>query len=62
MISQDGKPGQIISPNPRYRHNLLIIIKGGGRMCHILKPKLKVKGTQIKKRVTGLRFCMAVAL
>ena len=32
-------------------------------MCHFLKPKLKVKGTQLKKkRVTGLRFCMAVAL
>ena len=23
--------------------------KGGRRMCHFLKPKLKVKGTQLKK-------------
>ena len=29
-----------------------VIQRGGGRMCHFLKPKLKVnKGTQLKKEL-----------
>jgi len=36
--------------------------KGGGADVPLFETKTKVKGTQLKKRVTGLRFCMAVAL
>ena len=50
MISQDGKPGQIISPNPRYRHNLLIIIKGGGADVPHFETKTKSQRNSNKKK------------